>query len=441
MNNDPLINLNRLRNATTEAERIEIRSILSVEERKVLEEQRKERRQHKRKNSLEENQTTSKKQKGDYKRCPFCDEEMVNNVSYMMFHVANCLQLEKKKNNKENVDPQKEWPLTEGRDYMNPKRDKDKEKKDRVSVYTKLSNSETMFSSLIGLSIESFNQLHSLIKDELESTVLSSPNKEKTGPGTKRKLSSYDQLLLLLLFLRQYPIESLLAFIFDISQSSVSFYINHSLDILHSHMSKKIIWPSYESRNEKAVCLSGAKVTIIIDGSEQQICTFSNKQLEQFFYSAKKSKHTLTVLLACSPTGIIYFLSKSYPGSRSDLTLYNLHENSLHLKMEESEYICGDPGFIGLQKIHPLIVPFERSVINDPSISPELKDSRAKFSNHVSRYRTVVENVFAHIKKWKACSDRFRYHDNPDLMMEKHNKIWRTCAGLMNTFISPLRTY
>jgi len=132
MNNDPLINLNRLRNATTEAERIEIRSILSVEERKVLEEQRKERRQHKRKNSLEENQTTSKKQKGDYKRCPFCDEEMVNNVSYMMFHVANCLQLEKKKNNKENVDPQKEWPLTEGRDYMNPKRDKDKEKKGKV---------------------------------------------------------------------------------------------------------------------------------------------------------------------------------------------------------------------------------------------------------------------------------------------------------------------
>jgi len=39
---------------------------------------------------------------------------------------------EKKKNNKENVDPQKEWPLTEGRDYMNPKRDKDKEKKGKV---------------------------------------------------------------------------------------------------------------------------------------------------------------------------------------------------------------------------------------------------------------------------------------------------------------------
>lgn len=53
-----------------------------------------------------------------------------------------------------------------------------------------------------------------------------------------------------------------------------------------------------------------------------------------------------------------------------------------------------------------------------------------------SSYRTVVENVFSHIKKWGACSQRWR---GPTDDYEYHNMVWVVAGALVNMFVHPIR--
>ena len=118
-------------------------------------------------------------------------------------------------------------------------------------------------------------------------------------------------------------------------------------------------------------------------------------------------------MLVCSPTGYIYFISKSYPGkifklkiiyigSNNDIGIYKLYENLIHRHLDKDEAICADAGYRGLQTLHTAILPF---------IDVDSKDStylqKQEFNNHLAHYRIVVENVFSQIKNWNICSFQF----------------------------------
>ena len=63
-------------------------------------------------------------------------------------------------------------------------------------------------------------------------------------------------------------------------------------------------------------------------------------------------------MLVCSPTGMIYFLSGSFPGSKNDIGVYKIFENQFHCILDEDEAICGDAGYQGLQNFHLSVIPF-----------------------------------------------------------------------------------
>jgi hypothetical protein len=125
----------------------------------------------------------------------------------------------------------------------------------------------------------------------------------KTKKGRKRNLSSTLQLMLVLLWMRQYPTECLLAFIFEISQSSLTHYIHTALQILNNHMKAWIRFPSRLKRDKNSVWWRGIRISAIIDGAEQAILKPGQKLLEQLCYSGKKCKHTFTLLIVVSPKG------------------------------------------------------------------------------------------------------------------------------------------
>src|SRR5688572_4641631 len=109
-------------------------------------------------------------------------------------------------------------------------------------------------------------------------------------------------------------------------------------------------------------------------------------------------------MLACSPTGVIYFLSMSYPGANNDTQIYKLPgskfccvgkclENQVHQYLDIDEAIGADAGYKGLQHSHVAVLPFSDIKVSDPECA-----RKHAFNNEFARYRTVVENVFSHVK-------------------------------------------
>lgn len=208
-----------------------------------------------------------------------------------------------------------------------------------------------------------------------------------------------------------------------------------TLSVLYNLFYPKLSFLSSHERKGKGVFFRGRWLTVIGDGSEQQIITFTEKNLEQVTYSGKKRKHTLTLLLFCAPTGHIYYLSKSYPGSLNDLNLYHLPENQIHKNLEPWEAIGLDGGFKGVDRHHLTILPIEEHG------KGELDEDEKEFNNEFSGYRTVVENVFAHIKQWSICKQPFRGRTSIDNITQEHHMIWAVCAGFVNRYTVPIRRY
>ncbi len=94
----------------------------------------------------------------------------------------------------------------------------------------------------------------------------------------------------------------------------------------------------------------GIRITVIGDGTEQQISTALDKFIEQFTYSEKKAKHTFTLLIACSPDGDVYLVSLSYPGSKNDINVYDMEENLIHRHIIKAEWVMFDKGYSGVFK-------------------------------------------------------------------------------------------
>ncbi len=173
--------------------------------------------------------------------------------------------------------------------------------------------------------MEQFKELHQEIQPSLSQVKLNSSKSilhvyslEKVGTqnklkaGRKRSLSTFEQLFLLLLWMRQYPTEYLIAFIFNISQSSVNYYIHTTFQILYNHMNPWLYFPNRAQRDKNSVWWRGILIAVVVDGAEQAILRPGEKFLEQLCFSGKKCRHTLTQLVICSPEGKIRNFLKNF---------------------------------------------------------------------------------------------------------------------------------
>jgi len=173
-------------------------------------------------------------------------------------------------------------------------------------------------------------------------------------------------------------------------------------------------------------------IIMCIDGSEQEVQKSEDKSLDEFHYSGKKAKHTLTILLACSPTGKIYYLSQSYPGSINDQTTFNLAQ--LHKKVPHDECMLLDAGFAHVEGYDNVIVSLKKPQ------NGELTDVETNYNNNIKKVRIVVENVFSLIKKWSICRDVLRVNVTDGTAEQLHNKVWTIVAALHNEYGEQLRS-
>jgi hypothetical protein len=160
--------------------------------------------------------------------------------------------------------------------------------------------------------------------------------------------------------------------------------------------------------------------------------TPSDKGLESVTYSAKKKQHSFTQLVYCTVNGKICHVSSSFPGSCNDSFIaQTVTNNFLFHKLKDNEWILGDKGFQGLQKIGIV------------SAIPDNDVLLLKVWNWmVKKYRIVVENVIAELKRWKILHNDWQSGGKLTSIyqgLKYHTMIVKIVAGLVNMYSPPRR--
>ena len=123
--------------------------------------------------------------------------------------------------------------------------------------------------------------------------------------------------------MRQYPLHEVLAYLFAISDSTVSRYIARMLPLLEASGRDTMRMPDpgkKRRRNLDALLADTPELAVVIDTFEQRVQRPRERAAANCLYSGKKKQHTLKSQVAVDEeSGWIVDIADSVPGPRGDI--------------------------------------------------------------------------------------------------------------------------
>lgn len=247
--------------------------------------------------------------------------------------------------------------------------------------YTKIRKNPKTFQRLFGITPQEFEIIVKKAEPKWHERVISGYKR----PGRDYKLDLSDMILMLFLYYRSYVTQIFVGYMFGIDDSRVCRIIQRLEPILASVMAMS-----------KCKKLSKEEVeNLIIDATEQSI--ERPKKRQKPYYSGKKKRHTLKTEIRTTLAGKIVHVSKSYPGSTHDFTVFKGEK-----RPAKDTRVFVDSAYQGIADIHPNADFPYKSSKNKPLDVEEKEYNRA-----LSKLRVKVENVLAQIKTFKIMADRY----------------------------------
>jgi len=194
--------------------------------------------------------------------------------------------------------------------------------------YDKIREQRNRFLALTGLTDTEFQALLPYFRDANQ--ALTKPNKTKLGKkrkrnqggGRKSKLSKVeDQLLFILVYQKNYPVQELLAQTYGVSLSSVNTWIHHYLPILKKSLDNMGVMPERNGKKlaQRQAAKNKATQTLVIDGTERRIQRPVDAEQQRQQYSGKKKGHTdKNIVVTELKSKEVVFLSATYVGKSHD---------------------------------------------------------------------------------------------------------------------------
>lgn len=203
-------------------------------------------------------------------------------------------------------------------------------------------------------------------------------------PDTKpRRLTLTQALKITLLYHRYNLTEDFLAYIFSISQPTVSRTIN-----LIEKTLDKVLQPVVQPL-EKALEVPGS---LVIDGT--LIPTWNWRSQGKTNFSGKHKKAGFNHQIICTIDGKLLAITDSLPGARHDAYAFRVHGLERYL----DDTTLADKGYVGLGLLTPVK---RRSGVKMPKA---VKDN----NRVINGLRSVVERVIGNIKTWRVLHTGFR---------------------------------
>jgi hypothetical protein len=119
--------------------------------------------------------------------------------------------------------------------------------------------------------------------------VATKSRKRRYGAGRKPRLAAMeDKLLFILFYCKVYPLQEVMAFLFDTSQGRVNEWIHQLSTVLQMALGEAQALPEREPKNLEQTLALCVSVDFIIDGTERHTHRPQDATEQQEKYSGKK---------------------------------------------------------------------------------------------------------------------------------------------------------
>jgi len=293
-----------------------------------------------------------------------------------------------------------------------------------------LRNCPSVFGHLTGLTVAAFDALAAAAVPAVAAAhrkKLDRPDRQRAvGGGDDFDLSITDQVLLTVVWLRQYPTNEVLGFLFGVSDSTASRARARCLPALERAGKDTMRLPDPGAARRKrlpALLRDTPGLAVVIDSFEQR--TQRPRRRQRAYYSGKKRAHTLKSQVAVDEeSGRVVDVSDSVPGPWADIKL--LKTSRLLRRLPKGVGGIGDLAYVGIAELHP------EGLGASPRRKPRGKErppEDRRYNRAFSRRRIVVEHAIGRLRRFRAVADLNRHRRTG------HAARVRAIAGLVNRML------
>ncbi len=295
--------------------------------------------------------------------------------------------------------------------------------------YIYLSQYPSVFLKMTGLRVAEFDQLikdNEPLYEQAEEARLNRSNRQRgIGAGRPSDLARRDQVLLTVIWLRQYPTQDVLGYFFGLHQSNVSRTIERILPVLEQAGRDTMRMPDPGRKRRKSLdrlLADTPELAVVIDSFEQRVQRPTDRTEADGSYSGKKKQHTLKSQVAVDEdSGDIVDVGPRVPGPTADMNL--LQPSGLMQRLPKGVGGIGDLAYLGIDKLHP--DGLGAAPRRKPRGKPRPPED-AVYNSAFSRRRIIVENTIRRVRCYQSLTALDRQHRSYHAA-----RVWAV-AGLVN---------
>jgi DDE superfamily endonuclease/Helix-turn-helix of DDE superfamily endonuclease len=290
-----------------------------------------------------------------------------------------------------------------------------------------LGKHSSVFRTMTGLTVEDFDRLLPGWLDAFAAQRrrrLDRPDRRRAiGGGDDLDLAAADQFLLTVVWLRHYPTQECLGYLFGVSDSTALRAVRRCLPVLEKagQDSMRLPDPGRGRRKDLPALLKDTPaLAVIVDTFEQR--THRPQRRQRVYYSGKKKAHTLKSQVAVDEDGRIADVAESRPGPWADLKVFR--RSGLAGRLARARVgALGDLAYLGIDGlVRGLHGAAPR---RKPKGRPRPAADRP-YNRAFARRRVTVEHAIGRLRRFQALTAVNRHG------RRGHAARVRAAAGLVN---------
>ncbi len=298
-----------------------------------------------------------------------------------------------------------------------------------ILQYRHLHRHPAVFRMMTGLSVAEFDALAVALLPRYaaaEHARLGRPGRRRAiGAGRKFELPPRDHLLLAIVWLRRYPTNAVLGYLFGVSEYIALRAVQRVVPLLEATGRDTMRLPDPgrgRRRDRDALLADTPALAVLVDPFEQRVQRPKERAAADTYYSGKKRQHTLkSQVLVDEATGAVVDVADSVRGPTHDLTL--CRESGVLDHLPPGVGALGDLAYVGLRDAHPqgLGATPRKKPRGQPRPEADIAYNRA-----FARRRVVAEHTIGRLRRYEALTQTDRHH------RRGHTARVRAVAGLVN---------
>ena len=295
--------------------------------------------------------------------------------------------------------------------------------------YHHLTRAPGVFRAMTGLTVAEFDALAADLLPRYaaaERARLGRPDRRRgLGGGRKFTLPARDHLLLAVVWLRRYPTNAVLGYLFGVSEYVALRATARVVPLLEAAGLDTMRLPDpgkWQRPRLDDLLRETPGLAVLIDTFEQRVQRPKDRAEADTYYSGKKKQHTLKSQVAVDEvSGAVVDVAASVRGPTHDLTL--LKGSGLLTRLPGGVGALGDLGYVGLADAHPagLGATPRRKPRGRPRPAEDIAYNRA-----FARRRVTAEHTIGRLRRYDTLSAPDRHH------RRGHTARVRAVAGLVN---------